>query len=351
MLVKTEKLCRICLRKHIEKKCSNAKVCGVDGCPYFHHPKLHKNKDSDQEKGHVEKAVVNSHTNSSVEGLLFKIIPVKLHHKGKTVQTYALLDDGSSVTLVEQWIADYLNVGGIADELCLKWTGNTHKTEPNSMRISLEISGTGSQKHILQNARTVMSLNLPYQSISAEALSQQYDHLKDIFIESYHKKQPSLLIGLDNVKLTTSLKMKEGDSFEPVAAKTRLGWVVFGGASSSRDTQSYHTCSCQNLLDLEVDRALKSFIAIENLLVESPRNNLVSTEDERALNIMKSTIKYVGNRFEIGLVWRFEDFTVPDSYSMAFKRLLCLERVLRKDEFLKNNLKEQINEYVSKGYE
>lgn len=346
VLTKSLHLCRMCLKPH-KGKCTVEKACGLNDCPYKHHPRLHK-PNSEEQSVQIP-AIVNSHSSHSSPGVLFKILPVTLQHNNNIVNTYALLDDGSSITLVEQWVANALNIEGVPDELCLKWTGDTHKIEKESKRISFTITG-GHQLFTLNNARTVRNLNLPRQSISSQSLAKEFSHLKNIPVASFENQQPSLLIGLDNVTLITSLKLREGSSGQPVAVKTRLGWVIFGGSSSSEDLQTYHVCECQNNLDLDMNHTLKNFIALENLLTEQPSKALLSVEDERALQIMDSTLKFLGDRYEIGLIWKFDDFAVPPSYPMAYRRLTCLEKMLCKDPALRQNLNEQMNDYVNQGF-
>lgn len=51
--------------------------------------------------------------------VLFQYIPVTLHNKGLNIRTYAFLDTGSSSTLIEQGLADELNLTGKKQPLTL----------------------------------------------------------------------------------------------------------------------------------------------------------------------------------------------------------------------------------------
>lgn len=72
---------------------------------------------------------------------MFRIVSVTLQNKGISIQTFAFLDEESSLTLLEEDIANQLQLDGIPDSLCLKWTGDTVRIEKHSQRISFEISG------------------------------------------------------------------------------------------------------------------------------------------------------------------------------------------------------------------
>lgn len=65
---------------------------------------------------------------------------------------------------------------------------------------------------------------------------------------------------------------------------------------------------------------------------------------------MEQTTIRVGEKFETGLLWKYDDVEFPNSYNMAVKRLECLERRMMRDPELATNLKTQIMEYQRKGY-
>lgn len=72
------------------------KNCGVNGCLQKHHPLLHS------ECVENDQAVVSTHRSDNISGHYFRVIPVILHAGGETVEVYAFLDEGSSVTLIDQ---------------------------------------------------------------------------------------------------------------------------------------------------------------------------------------------------------------------------------------------------------
>lgn len=77
---------------------------------------------------------------------------------------------------------------------------------------------------------------------------------------------------------------------------------------------------------------------------------LESVDDNRARKIMEQTTVRRGDRFETGLIWKYDVIEFPDSFNMAVKRLECLERRMMRDPTLATNLKNQIMEYQLKGY-
>ncbi|XP_062538870.1 uncharacterized protein LOC134207165 [Armigeres subalbatus] len=159
--------------------------------------------------------------NEDLPSLLFRIIPVVLYSGSNKVATYAFLDEGSNISMIERQLAAKLDVTGYRQPLCLKWTGNVTREENDSHRIVVEISGTDQRapKYIMSDVRTVDSLDLPKQSLSIKKLAERFKHLRNLSIKEYYDVTPQLFIGADNLKLAVPLKVREGllwkyDDFE-----------------------------------------------------------------------------------------------------------------------------------------
>lgn len=51
-----------------------------------------------------------------------------------------------------------------------------------------------------------------------------------------------------------------------------------------------------------------------------------SVDYERVRNILQNTITRTEERFEMGLLRRYDNFQLPNSLLTAFKRMLCLKK-------------------------
>ncbi|XP_062709889.1 uncharacterized protein LOC134288601 [Aedes albopictus] len=341
--VKTHQLCPKCLVPHGKWPCRTSRSCDVSGCNDNHHSLLHPGVPESSDV-----AVVSVHRQPQ-SLTIFRIIPVVLYGKTTQLETFAFLDEGSDLTLIDEEIADLLGVEGEQRNLCLKWTSNVTREEANSRQINLEISGAGGGKRFpLMNVRTVGRLDLPLQTLDYVRLAETFPHLQKLPICSYENATPRLLIGLSNLQLAVPLKCREGRGNQPVATKTRLGWTVFGSMAESKSSHSFHICECTT--DEKLHNLVKEFFAAENVgIVSGPLPEAV--EDSRAKAILlETTRKGNDGHYETGLLWRYDQFEFPPSYDMAARRFYCLERRLRAHPELRDNLDNQITEYQSKGY-
>ncbi|PFX25687.1 hypothetical protein AWC38_SpisGene9681 [Stylophora pistillata] len=78
----------------------------------------------------------------------------------------------------------------------------------------------------------------------------------------------------------------------------------------------------------------------------------LSIEDKRALKIPEDTTTFVNGHYEVGLLWREDEPRLPNSYTLAKRRLELLRRRLTKPESreLAAKYREVMDEYISKGY-
>lgn len=167
---------------------------------------------------------------------------------------------------------------------------------------------------------------------------------------NYEHAAPQILIGLSDLHLFAPIETRMGTPGEPIAVKTKLGWMVYGPIPSDIKGKTFighHTCqgfSNQDLHDLLRNQfILEEPSSYANILPES-------ADDRRARDILEKTTRRVSGRFETGLLWKVNEPCFPESYNMALNRLKCLERSLSKDEKLYEKVRNLIADYLTKGY-
>jgi hypothetical protein len=163
-------------------------------------------------------------------------------------------------------------------------------------------------------------------------------------------EMPEILIGLEHVKLMLAYQIREGSWSEPIAVKTRIGWAIYGGRADDDVNQTLcHVCEC-SLVDDKLDDLMRDFQTTESFGVENPARKLASRDDERALEVFNSTIKLENNRYEVGLLWKHSRIVLPDNKALAYRRLICFEQKLRKDNNLLKAVCDKIKSHKEQGY-
>ncbi|XP_061389849.1 uncharacterized protein LOC133325038 [Musca vetustissima] len=359
--IPSNNLCLRCFKKHHIKRFKSKRQCGVDNCKMPHNSLLHKYNEQQHLKQVENKQVnenVNNNSNHSVlfhvkEKVLFKYIPVTLFGNDNSLNTYALIDEGASCSLIESELVDQLGVDGPSEELCLQWTGEITQKEETSKTVSLYISDRKqTSKFLLKNIRTVTRLDLPVQTLSPAQI-KYCEHFNGLPIIPYTAVRARIIIGLDNAKLCVPLEVKEADGNELITTRCKIGWGVYGRQQSNGGPvhRVMHICSCNKGCS-DLDEQLKYFFSLDAVGVAINQNPLRSVEDERAKVIMDETTKYLEReqRWETGLLWKHNEVSLPNSLCMARRRLLCLEAKMKRDADLHKFLVDKIREYETKGY-
>ncbi|XP_053685942.1 uncharacterized protein LOC128735485 [Sabethes cyaneus] len=331
------KLCNVCLNDHGGTPCKFKMRCNFGGCRERHNPLLHPSN------GVVGTSVHICTSNP----IIFRMIPVQLQYGERVLSLLAFLDEGASVTLLEQQLADRLGIKGVQEKLTIKWTADVTRVEKQSQRMNLwACTATAGEKLMLKSVRTVNKLMLPAQSLDVQELSKQYAHLRGLPIMSYEGR-PEMLIGLNNLHAFAPLEVKLGTAMDPIAVRCHLGWTVYGPKQVIEYQPESYLGYHAEVSNEDLHALIKSHYTLEETVISLPQE---SAEDRRAREILERSTKRIGQRFETGLLWKADDPWFPNNFSMALRRLKQLENKLQKDPQLYENVCSQIEQYVEKGY-
>ena len=105
--IQKNRRCFCCLKfGHPVKGCKSKKKCGKDGCEKIHHELLHLSQEVVAEAEVVTLAKHSQEKKGNSVNLL--ILPVKLKGPNGTIDTFAMLDSGSTATLISEGMAQEL---------------------------------------------------------------------------------------------------------------------------------------------------------------------------------------------------------------------------------------------------
>ena len=302
-VARNEGRCFSCLGiGHAAKTCGKKQKCQEPGCEHFHHPLLHSAK-----KPNTSIPETCGHT-GIVGGarVLLRVLPVTVHGPTASVNTFALLDEASTVTLMDCELAEEIGVVGAREPLRMSWTNSAVHTDNDSRRVTVTLSGPGGEQHQLVGARTVADLQLHSQSLDMPKLTNKWPHLAGDKVKAYEYAQPRLLIGQDNSQLTVAREVIEGPPNSPLLTRSLLGWVVHGCTETwSHRSQIEPEVTCHiRQPDDSLHQLVRESFTTENIGVKSSTTSGKSAAICRAEKIMDTTTTRVGERFETDLLWR-----------------------------------------------
>jgi Putative peptidase (DUF1758) len=231
--VMEKRKCMGCLHYgHGIKNCKTKEECGQNGCKAQHHRSLHRELESEKEKTEVV-----SHASVNVSNhVLLRILPVVLSGPKGKVETFALLDSGSTCSLIEADVAQKIGVTGEVDPLKISGVHGMMSTDYKSERVEFEISGTNEkQVFTMKNVRTVKRLGIPGQTTNIEKWAKKWEHLRNTDIQSLKNATPTVLVGEDHFKLAFISEVIEGPKNAPCLSRTKLGWMLHGNVGEFKD--------------------------------------------------------------------------------------------------------------------
>ncbi|XP_026733916.1 uncharacterized protein LOC113498174 [Trichoplusia ni] len=349
-IIKKAKICFKCLRfKHLRSNCK-APVCRK--CRRWHHTILHSDKPEVQKsskEGASEEKVASVHNNKDEDRAYLKIVPVQLYGPKGQVRVLALLDEGSTVTLLDASIAEKIGAAGSREALTIETVGGKVIRKDSSQKINLKIKGVHRRDKKTITVRTIDDLKLSEQRVNRSTVKNCL-HLKTIKRQLlYDAERPKLLIGQDNWGLIVTRRLKKGKPTEPVASLTYLGWVLHGCETGSNAVVNFMHYGRATSEGEDIEEVVREHFQLESLGIQ---NRLPSNDsDRRALETLEKTTKRLpSGQFEAGLLWKKEGETLPNNYNQAFRRLVNIEKKLDREEDVKEYYEKQIQTLIENGY-
>ncbi|XP_072932283.1 uncharacterized protein [Epargyreus clarus] len=358
-IAKQKRLCFKCLRlRHVRTNCK-AQPCRK--CKRPHHTLLHSELTRTTAPSTQQQKLAPSPCNQAKEiedvrpvyaaadgaRIYLKMMPVDIYGPKGSARVLALLDEGSTVSLLDASIASRIGATGEEKELILETVGGKIITKEKSQKMDLKIRGIHRRdKRALRGVRTVEELKLSPQYVDGKSI-ERCDHLKNLKNELvYEKGRPALLIGQDNWDLIVSRKIVKGKRSEPVASLTSL--VLHGGHTGIASVHFINHCRINNKEE-SLEELIKKHFELDSIGIRERRPS--NDADERALKILKeSTRQLPDGRYESGLLWKSEDERLPNNYTQARNRLLGVERKLDRDATLNEEYSKQLGNLLTSAY-
>ncbi|KAL3976382.1 hypothetical protein ACER0C_022268 [Sarotherodon galilaeus] len=211
--IKRNKRCWRCARTHQAAKCDLRKDCAT--CMGRHLQILCEVNQRPRTEVNPVVRTLYFDKPSDCPSVLLKVVKVLLRNGKRTLETYAVLDDGSQRTMLLTSAAQHLYLTGKAEKLSLRTVHQEVETIQGSSE-SFKISP-------IAHPEKTYSIPLPF----------------------INKAAPLLLIGSDHTHLITPIApVRHGPFGSPAAVKTRLGWTLQGPITDFQPQSSSTHAQC-----------------------------------------------------------------------------------------------------------
>ena len=286
-------------------------------------------------------------TRASATGLA--ILPVKVKAKGsdQMIQTFAFLDNGSTVSFCSEKLANQLNLSGKRTTLSLT-TMERENSKTDCRVVSLEVLDLD-EENLFELPVVFTRPNLP---VTTESAANQQDVEKWQYL--YEVKIPnidadvSLLIGSDAPEILEPKEVIPSQNGGPYATRTILGWVVNGplGKVTKANTRTANFIKA----DLRLKEQFQSYCDMEFNDSAYSEARSMSANDKRAMGFMSDSIKLENDHYQLALPWRNAPSCLENNRSAVEHRLKLLKRRLSRDQELKSKYTDYMGNLIKKGY-
>ncbi|XP_022540035.2 uncharacterized protein LOC111195821 [Astyanax mexicanus] len=240
-----DKGCWRCGRNHKPEKCTLKKPCSI--CKRQHLTVLHEA--SQQETRQV--LMVNASPDTIYldrpnrpQRVMLKVVKVILHSGDKSLEAFAVLDDGSERTIILSPAVQCLGLGKEPEILSLRTIRHdVIQLQGSSVSFDISPAHNPSKRFKIHHAFSADELGLSEHSYPVKALTAKYHHLQGLPLSPIDRVHPVVLIGSDFPHLLVPTQpVRIGPPGGPVAVCTSLGWALQGPSNIFPLTASDQQC-------------------------------------------------------------------------------------------------------------
>ena len=241
--VKEKNGCWRCGRDHHARECNLKMRCKT--CNRRHLMVLHEVSERVPERPvNTTNEVLYIDRPAAGRKVLLKLSKVLLRNGDKTMEAFAILDDGSECPILLHAAAQQLGLKGQSEDITLR-TVRQELQVLYGAAVSFTISPATEPKRLyhIRGAFTAKQLSLAKHTHPVSALQRKFRHLQGLPLQHIVEAQPLLLIGSDYPHLITPVEpVCLGPPGGPAAIKTRLGWTLQGPAQGLKHGFTEQQC-------------------------------------------------------------------------------------------------------------
>ncbi|CAI5670611.1 unnamed protein product [Oreochromis niloticus] len=342
---------------HISKDCRKRISCSK--CSRKHPTILHKESTPSEKtdrnmQPHVNTLVSSGLTGAGDQDCKLPIVPVQVKSKkgSNIIATYAFLDQGSTAVFCTESLMRRLHLEGRKGNILLRTMGQERVVSSNTLS-GLEVAALCGDEFLeLPKVYTQESMPVHKGNITTPGDIEGWPHLKHINLPQINAGI-ELLIGANIPKALEPLEVVCSVDGGPYAVRTRLGWTINGPLSGNCEATGD-----QKHPQVTVNRI--SVVTLEELWqqqfkIDFPESKVdeqvgLSREDQRFLEIVTNSAKYVGGHIQIALPFRNTSISMPNNKKVVQQRLRFLKKRFERETVFHTEYKVFMNELLAKGY-
>ena len=333
-LARDKRLCFNCLLpNHVAAKCKRQFVCSVPDCGKRHSKFLHSDVLNPNMTGQSQSSTAVNNVNSGSTSafgtsVYLPIVPLLVNG----VQTYGLLDNGSTNSFITGSLAKRLKLNGPQYSYAMR---TVNSVKPMSSKV-VNVNVSAADGSFCQELKNVLvNSTAPAKYPTEEIDIKKYPHLANVPLFPIQKGTlVEVVIGMDNSHLLLPLEVRyNADALhEPYATRTVFGWALHGNLGDNTLGEI-----AANFIQL--DHKVERIWEMENDIDDKS----YSIEDTKVIDLWDREIKRENGHYVLPIPWRKGCADLPNNRFVAQCRLESLTKRLHR-----TGLTEIYNENIQK---
>ena len=254
----------------------------------------------------------------------------------KRVRARVLFDTGSHRTFVTNEVVTKLGLSPVRQEsLNIKTFGSNDVSESVRDIVELELLPINQGKSGVKVDAFVVDHISEVSNVHPEIVKHTFAQLTDLWFSDVSTSQESLvidvLVGIDFFHTFQEDKVRRGDPGEPVAVKTKLGWVLSGPLRGER-LVSYENMNMNLIVDNDISCNLVGTAQVEHEIHKlRDLETLGIKESDQVYDDLFDNVFFTGERYSVKLPWKVGHKPLSSNFALSLSRLKGQLRKLRKE--------------------
>ncbi|XP_032798244.2 uncharacterized protein LOC116934945 [Daphnia magna] len=203
--------------------------------------------------------------------------------------------------------------------------GNDPKIPVSSSRCRVTPCGKETPSFNISRILVVPKLKVADVYVDWPRLKRRWPHLRELDIPAIDTNQVGCFIGINVPKALLQLENGTLSEEEPIGILTQFGWSVISDIPITCMGERLENCQALSLREDKADEAIQELWTPEFFTSRAERQAYSNEQEKRALKILETTVRYLGDRYEIGLPWKSDDVYLPNNLASALRRLYATE--------------------------